>query len=388
MQGLGAGHRWWVRIVDRLTWTRLTKVSVLASEDFAHADTETVRSRLGRMRNVAWALWLTVGAVAATTGAAAASGGACPHAEYPWRLPNSPYPVTASGPNSPAREVFTFNTSLLAPTQLMTLQTLQGALARIEVTLFQTGPSGDSKNIWLADLVDFYGVRVNDTLSGDFVGLLSHFASSVVGFVKAASPNSGDPGAQSITAALGLAAANSGWIVVMAGDVAAASAAGLTQVADATSLTPADVLAKYPLGGGALSDRVVNLQDPTKFAFLSDWAVFARAFTFFDSNGDLASPLSVAVLKQVHGLAAALGWGPTEGSTVNTLSAAGTYIHAADWANNIATLAGFYEACLAQNRNSSKPVAGAVSPKHTVAFLMTDGRALGRAFFICRGGSA
>ncbi len=66
------------------------------------------------------------------------------------------------------------------------------------------------------------------------------------------------PAGQSLTAALGVAAANDGWIVVATPDVGIAliaASVGLTLAVDATDLTPADVLTKYGLGRGTVRPR-------------------------------------------------------------------------------------------------------------------------------------
>ena len=87
---------------------------------------------------------------------------------------------------------------------------------------------------------------------------------------------------------------------------------------------------------------------------------------------------------------AVLGWGPTEGSTVDTLASHALSIHAADWAVNVATHTSFYvpqlhqptHATLSNTPRSETRSAGTPHPqtssaaapsKHTVVFLMTDG---------------
>jgi hypothetical protein len=194
--------------------------------------------------------------VLAALSVVAASLDACSHTTYPWRVPNSPYPGPSSGSNGLSAVITTFNGTLVSSTQLLTLQTLQGVLARTSGGLFQTGAPGDTKNWWLSDLVSrFPGVSVDDSLQGDFSGLLTRFRPSIAGYVLANVPDD-------VSGALSYAAAADNVIVVTPADVATLRSLGIPQVADATSgsITPQSVLSKYPLGRGVLSNRTVNLQ--------------------------------------------------------------------------------------------------------------------------------
>lgn len=195
-------------------------------------------------------------ALLCTLFAVTAASDACSHSQYPWRIPNSPYPGPSSGPNGLTPVITTFNGTFLSTTQLLTLQTLQGVLARTSGGLFQTGAQGDTKNWWLNDLVSrFPGVSVDDSLQGDFSGLLSRFRSSIAGYVLANVP-------EDVSGALSYAAASDGVIVVAPDDVPTLNSLSIPQIADATngSITPQTVLSKYPLGRGVLSNRTVNLQ--------------------------------------------------------------------------------------------------------------------------------
>ena len=198
---------------------------------------------------VAAAVWCIAGAVAARAPA-------CQPPYAPWRVPLSPYPTPTAPVNSPAASIVTFNSTAFSATQLLTLQTLQGALSRTKATLFETGGMGDTKNWWLADLEARFGVKVDISLSTNFAGILKLYRSSVTGFVLANIPDN-------VLGALSYAAAASGAVIVVAPvDAPTVKAAGIAQVADATTgaITPQSVLTQHGLGKGALTNRTVNLQ--------------------------------------------------------------------------------------------------------------------------------
>ena len=120
----------------------------------------------------------------------------------------------------------------------------------------------------------------------------------------------------SCNVAIALSAANSSGIVAVSVlDESTLQALGVPRAFDARAMAPADVLRLAPIGH-ALSASEAVLQSPDKYAFLSDYAPFARAFTFWDDGGSLPSPLSRQVLASLKPPAAVLGWGSSEGGSV------------------------------------------------------------------------
>jgi hypothetical protein len=99
----------------------------------------------------------------------------------PFRMPNSPYPAPSAGPNC-AREIFAFSDVQLNQTQLLTLETLQGVLARTCPQLYRlgSGASEDMQSHWALRFPKF-GAHVNFSLQGDFRGLVRRFAPSLQG---------------------------------------------------------------------------------------------------------------------------------------------------------------------------------------------------------------
>jgi hypothetical protein len=106
---------------------------------------------------------------------------ACAAADMPFRLPSSPYPFPSMGPNC-AGQIFTFDDTVLTPTQLLTVQTLQGTLARScpQLVRVGSGVSSDMQTVFVNDLPQ-YGASINGSLRASFRGLLQHFRPAIQG---------------------------------------------------------------------------------------------------------------------------------------------------------------------------------------------------------------
>jgi len=98
----------------------------------------------------------------------------------------------------------------------------------------------------------------------------------------------------------------------------------------------------------------------------------------------LSIPLSIfetftnKILSSLDDLSAIMGWGPDESTTVEEVSKAnGGFVHASDYAKNLATLSNFDIPQQYQKEpvNAQLDLIGTEEPEnvHTVCFLMTDG---------------
>lgn len=242
-------------------------------------------------------------------------------------------------------------------------------------------------SIWLDDLA----VSKDFSLAGNFTGLLAKFAPAIQGYVLCDVPTLSHPNmwalarmqflgqprpvrehastmlaaSASVNVALSLAAAHGDLVVVALTDEAKVAALGIPLKYDARNFSAMDVLTQF-----AFNKRTAVLQDPSKYDFLPDYSVFAGAFSWFDTTPGITGPVSLALLASLSIPGAVLGWGPTEGNTVDTLSKHGSYIHAADYAPNLASLSSFHVPLVQQRLPTPQPAA---KNKHTVCFLMTDG---------------
>jgi len=136
-----------------------------------------------------------------------------------FRLPGSPYPRPLGGPNSTCSPSVLGIGESLSSSQRVTLQSLQGGIARDCVALFRTGSDAGLADQWLADLQSKWDVTVDLSKQDDFSGTVKALASHVGGYVTYSSSN-----ADSVNVALSYCAAltESGDNVVVAvelGDV-------------------------------------------------------------------------------------------------------------------------------------------------------------------------
>jgi len=130
----------------------------------------------------------------------------------PFRIPNSPYPSPTLGPNQ-TKVLTLFDEAKFSSGQLVSLQTLQGLLARYNPQLFRSNPQ---QNFFLSELVSRFHVTVDTSLQADYTALLSKFRSSIGGFVRF---NVSD---DSVNVAISLCAANANWISVEIADISIA----------------------------------------------------------------------------------------------------------------------------------------------------------------------
>lgn len=304
------------------------------------------------------------------------------------RVENSPYPCPSSGLNT-ASVLYTFDSTKLSATQVWTLQSLQGLLSRSAPGLYQMGDDG--KTLWAQQLTLQSHVSFNISLETNFKGLLSLFKDKISGYVLSSYVD--DSTADDRSGAITYAAANATYdmIIVNTVDEPVVASLGIKKLANAlTNAELYDFLLANPLGAapssgnGRLTNRIAILQDPSKFSVgLSDYSAFTRAVAWYDVQG-LPSKTSKYILGSEGGLSSAklnaenipsavLGWGVgDEAQNVISISKAGGYIHAADYAMNLATMTAYFPLTpLKQKRDSYSP--SSTQRKHSICFVFSDG---------------
>ncbi|HWB64468.1 MAG TPA: T9SS type A sorting domain-containing protein, partial [Chitinophagales bacterium] len=139
----------------------------------------------------------------------------------------------------------------------------------------------------------------------------------------------------------------------------------IPMLADLRDKGPYWVLNNY---SDSLSKKVVTYQGVDKYAYLSDYSVFANAFHFWDFIA--FTPLVRQAFSRVGVNGVMMGWGPDEHTTVYTASQYGLHVHASDWASNLSTYSNFNVSTHQKDNNDDTTV---IPGKHTVCFVMTDG---------------
>ncbi len=263
----------------------------------------------------------------------------------------SPYPISAT-PDT----LYVVDEARFTPDQRLTIESLQGVLAQTKPAIYRYLTGGYAR--WLADLETNYGVTLNRTYQGDFVGLLRHFKSRISGYFLC------DRNTISANVALSLCGLRQ----------ALAATPALQPVLDSLKIpllqdvrteTFNELLDAY---GARFATRAVVFQKPEKSLNLNDYAVFGKMLTFF---ADVPGPLFTRVLNRSPVGGALLGWGNDEFKLVSESSRHGFWVHAADWSLNLSTLTNF-SADLKQKTVADTAFVSRENV-HTVCFLMTDG---------------
>lgn len=273
----------------------------------------------------------------------------------------SPYPVAACGPNG-ARTVYTINDDSLSADDVQAITSVAGVVARNCPVLYRN--SSNSYATWISLLQTNYGVTTLPLVT--FADVLKQFSHALSGYVLA---NAGDiSSAVAYTAVAALDA-----VIVTPNNVAVAAAAGLPMLYDVRNQTLIWALDTFNVSSTPFNRRIAALQDPTKIGFVGDYTVFSRGIFWWDT--DMTSTLSKRVLGSLSGPAAIFGWGTSEDQTVAAATTNGAYVHASDWAKNMAVLCNYRTAKAGHLAPPPAPPAPRSSgaPVHTVTFVMTDG---------------
>ena len=278
----------------------------------------------------------------------------------PSRLTGSPYP-TGPIPDS----LFLVNDQAFTESQRLTVETLQGVASQGGAALYRSRAGGYA--IWAADLEKRPGLTIVRDFQNDFPGLLKKFRSQIKGYVLCDLHTNSANAAISLCGVIGAVAATTDQSAVLDG-------LGLPMLADARGKDESWALASHPT---LYSKRILSYQKPGLDLLLADYSVFAHALHFYAPvPGDLSS----SVLARMEPNSMVFGWGEDEFNLVQSASAGGVGVHAADYCLNLSALTRF-QVPLAQKQPAAPvlgtlPVTGgsaAPAKVHTVCFLMSDG---------------
>lgn len=265
------------------------------------------------------------------------------------RIQGSPYPFSSQ----PDRLYLTSET--FSYSQIIAVQSLQGILAKTKPEILRD--IYGHKTL----LAKQPGITIDQTYYTNFSGLLAHFANKVNGYILCTAKESSVNVAVSLSGILQA-------VAIPADIEQTAINAGLTKKLDVRGKDEAWMYTNY---GSQFSKKIASYQNcsDTRALHLADYTSFAGGMQFWSSDPN--SSLANNIYNTLDNNAAILGWGPSEGNTVEALSKKSIVIHPADWAPNLSTLTNIP----VERFEQKDPVTPfkVVENVHTVCFVMSDG---------------
>lgn len=236
------------------------------------------------------------------------------------RIPGSPYPLPTEGLNS-TKLLYVIDETQIDGDNALLAASLQGILSRQSPVIYRTLGNGSAYIDWLDAIAAQYAVEVSFAWQNAPLGLVRLLRPDLAGYVLTELNDTSSVSA-SLTAAALLDA------VVATPETAAGL--GLLGYKMLYDLRGQDVLyVLQTLNGTAasnysvVSSTVTSLQDPAKYAFLSDWSIFARSASWWST--DMNDQLSTRVWGALsQGNASTFGWGYSEVACVSASTRAGT----------------------------------------------------------------
>ena len=266
------------------------------------------------------------------------------------RLPGSPYPASTV-PDT----LTTVYSSAFSESELLTIATLQGLLAKTKPRIYQLYNSGANK--WVSDLTKRHGVILNRGIEKNFDALIEKFKNEIKGYVICT------PGNSSANAAISLCGITES-VAIAENKVEMFNNLGIPLTADVRGKNEEWFFSNYD---SLINKNILIYQKEDKYDFLSDYSTFGSMITFFEP---LSSSISRNIFKSMNPQSALLGWGDSEFDLVGRASAFSIFVHPADWAKNLSTLSNFNVELKQKQHIKTTPVQNNV---HTVCFLFSDG---------------
>lgn len=266
------------------------------------------------------------------------------------RIPNSPFPVT-----SIPTTLYAVNDHQYSQSELFTVNSLMGILAKSEPSIYRNRSGGHAK--WLQDLSRNYGTSVNWSYASNFEGLITHFKDEISGYVLCNLHTNSSNAAISICGILNA-------IAVTPDKVSLMNQLGIELLED---VRQKDEQWAYNTYKAQFNKKIITYQKEEKDAFLGDYSIYANAFHFFDP---INSSLTNEAFTDMDDNSMLFGWGDDEFQTVAKASTNSINVFPADWAVNISTLSNFEAETKQGNSIESVAVEDDV---HTVCFVMSDG---------------
>ena len=286
-------------------------------------------------------------------------------------------PITYAKSPFPVSQLYIVNDSIISPTELVTLQSLGGTISKgISPMIYRVGDPKSSYSTWLSDIAYSTDVVLNYEFYENATGVIDTLISTydiVVGLAVYSDVND-----ISLSMAVSYCAGSNGVIAVTSLEASHyISTYQLNVSYDATTSTTLPDHLQF-------SQHAITFQQPSAQLYLIEYSVFTGApFMAWD---DPRRDMSLTWLGQVsRGCAAAFGWVGDEGEYVSYLAHYGVFVHASDWAKNMAPLSNID---MTSRAHPLPPASASTTsrgqeihttesddnaPVHTVTFVMTDG---------------
>jgi hypothetical protein len=255
--------------------------------------------------------------------------------------------------------VYVYDMSNSSASQRELMASLAGIVNRTtpELLLSYPGDNLPNPNFWLRQLQAEHPEIQSQSFSNPLV-FLTRYRDRLSGYILYDKQSN----AESINVATSLAGVHDA-IMVDNSTLAYALAAGLTQVADARTMTAADVYAQH---ASQLSKQFIVTQDTWFDQQLRDLAVAKRAFTFWQPPA-----MNTYLAGQDHN-SRLLGWGPDEQALFSQSSQNNLRMVASNHLQSGSTTSG-WTVPLRKQKTHVSTATPTLPGKHYVAFVMSDG---------------
>ena len=265
------------------------------------------------------------------------------------RIENSPYPFS-----SDVDSLFVIYDNEFSDDEIFTIEILQGQLAKSKPKIYRDIGTGSS--IWINDLEENYNIYTDYSYSGNFIGLLSKFKSSISGYIIYDD--------NSVSQAITLCGLLN-TIPIRENQINDIIDLNILFVADARNYSFNNIIEEY---SDELSEDILIYQNPIKRLFLGDYSTFTNSVNFFDS---LKSDLTTNMFSRMESNSILLGFSEyDEYQTIKKATDNMIITQMADYAVNLSTLTNITTNISQKYHEISYKELNDV---HTVCFVMTDG---------------
>jgi hypothetical protein len=268
------------------------------------------------------------------------------------RIENTPFP----GTNKPDTLYYTGKS--MTDSEVFATGSLSGILARTKPMILQW-------QYFHQELVreSNPGIKILDTYSNNFQGLLNFFAKRLDGYILC------DPKSVSSNVAATLSGILNA-VAIPADIESKAKAAGLSMVLDVRGKNETWALANY---GDRISRKFAFSQELESWLGLVDYTAYTGGIRYFDQN--VNGTLAQTVYNFLDPGAYFFGWWVSEYDMIQKLSSKGFKMLPSGGLKNLATLTNI-DVPIAKQKEPLKPYK-VVPNVHTVCFVLTDGDHIG-----------